>query len=155
MTPLNPLPSFPAATLRRSTLLEAALLWVAVALLMLAVFGPALPASLHQHGFALRSPMLEIRFKLMRHHGQHSAGIQQRLAGSVWAQCRSWYRMDSGKVVAIFPGYTAEYARAVARPDLGAYRLHGDSRTDEAFSDLRDGAASRIRTGHSDDVGTG
>ncbi|NUN62640.1 MAG: hypothetical protein HUU13_16535, partial [Burkholderiaceae bacterium] len=52
MTPLNPLPSFPAATLRRSTLLEAALLWVAVALLMLAVFGPALPASLHQHGFA-------------------------------------------------------------------------------------------------------
>lgn len=52
MTPLNPLPSFPAATLRRSTLLEAALLWVAVALLMLAVFGPALPASPHQHGFA-------------------------------------------------------------------------------------------------------
>ncbi len=52
MTPLNPLPSFPAATLRRSTLLEAALLWVAVALLMLAVFGPALPASPHQRGFA-------------------------------------------------------------------------------------------------------
>ena len=35
--------------------------------------------------------------------------------------------LADGKVVAIFPGYTAEYARAVARPDLAAYRLHGES----------------------------
>ncbi|HEU0153004.1 MAG TPA: alpha/beta hydrolase fold domain-containing protein [Arenimonas sp.] len=39
----------------------------------------------------------------------HNATLQQRLSGSVWAQCRSWYRMDNGKVVAIFPGYTREY----------------------------------------------
>lgn len=67
---------------------------------------------------------IEVREDVMR---THNAEIQQRLSGSVWAQCRSWYRMDNGKVVAIFPGYTAEYARAVARPDLAAYRLHGDS----------------------------
>ena len=52
MTSLNPLPSLPAASLRRGTLHEAALFWAALALLALAVFGPALPASPHQHGFA-------------------------------------------------------------------------------------------------------
>ena len=37
-----------------------------------------LKIALQQHGFALCGPMLEIRFKLMGHHGQHRAGIQQR-----------------------------------------------------------------------------
>jgi cation diffusion facilitator CzcD-associated flavoprotein CzcO/acetyl esterase/lipase len=49
--------------------------------------------------------------------------LQARLAGSVWSQCRSWYRMDSGKIVALFPGFTSEYVRAVSQPDLASYRL--------------------------------
>ena len=63
---------------------------------------------------------IEVREEVMR---AHNAEIQQRLSGSVWAQCRSWYRMDNGKVVAIFPGYTAEYADAVSRPGMAAYLL--------------------------------
>lgn len=63
---------------------------------------------------------IEVREETMR---GHNATLQQRLAGSVWAQCRSWYRMDGGKVVAIFPGYTREYVRAVSALDLGAYRF--------------------------------
>lgn len=63
---------------------------------------------------------IELREDAMR---EHNAELQRRLAGSVWAQCRSWYRMDNGKVVAIFPGYTREYVRAVSAPGFAAYRF--------------------------------
>lgn len=42
----------PATPRRRLAPAEAGLLWAALALLALAVFGPVLPASPHQHGFA-------------------------------------------------------------------------------------------------------
>jgi hypothetical protein len=29
--------------------------------------------------------------------------------------------MDSGKVVALWPGFTSEYQRAIARPDFADY----------------------------------
>ncbi len=41
--------------------------------------------------------------------------------GSVWSQCRSWYRMDNGKVVALFPGFTREYVEALDRPDFAEF----------------------------------
>ena len=53
----------------------------------------------------------------------HDAAQQRRLAGSVWSQCRSWYRAESGRIVAIWPGFTREYVRAVRRPDPAAYEL--------------------------------
>jgi len=53
----------------------------------------------------------------------YNQALQSRLSGSVWGQCRSWYRMDDGKIVAIFPGFTAEYVKAVRQPDLTSYRL--------------------------------
>jgi cation diffusion facilitator CzcD-associated flavoprotein CzcO len=53
----------------------------------------------------------------------HDAAQQRRLAGSVWSQCRSWYRAESGRIVAIWPGFTAEYVKAVRRPDEAAYEL--------------------------------
>lgn len=53
----------------------------------------------------------------------HDEALQQRLATSVWSQCRSWYRAENGRIVAIWPGYTAEYARAVREPDEAAYEL--------------------------------
>ena len=40
--------------------------------------------------------------------------LQSRLGPSVWSACRSWYRADSGRNIAIWPGYTAEYVAAVA-----------------------------------------
>ncbi|KFL37245.1 hypothetical protein N788_10420 [Arenimonas donghaensis DSM 18148 = HO3-R19] len=63
---------------------------------------------------------IEVREDVMR---AHNAGLQQRLSGSVWAQCRSWYRMDNGKVVAIFPGFTAEYRRGLRHLADGAYQF--------------------------------
>ncbi len=53
----------------------------------------------------------------------HNAQLQARLQGSVWAQCRSWYRLDNGRVVALFPGFTREYRHALGRADPGAYAL--------------------------------
>ena len=47
-----------------------------------------------------------------------NAELQQRLDGSVWAQCRSWYRADSGRNVAIWPGYTPEYLRRLRGVDF-------------------------------------
>jgi cation diffusion facilitator CzcD-associated flavoprotein CzcO/acetyl esterase/lipase len=51
----------------------------------------------------------------------HNLDLQARLAGSVWTTCRSWYRTEGGKVVALWPGFTAEYQQAIARPDFAAY----------------------------------
>ena len=51
----------------------------------------------------------------------HDASLQARLQGSVWTQCRSWYRMDDGRVVAIFPGFTPEYVRKAGTLDPADY----------------------------------
>lgn len=56
---------------------------------------------------------------------EHNRQLQARLGGSVWSQCRSWYRHDNGRVFALFPGYTREYVDAVRRPDLAAYAFDG------------------------------
>jgi hypothetical protein len=51
----------------------------------------------------------------------HNAALQARLGTSVWTTCRSWYRTEGGKVVALWPGFTAEYQRAIAQPDFADY----------------------------------
>lgn len=57
-------------------------------------------------------------------HHQHNAALQQRLQGSVWSLCRSWYRADNGRITALFPGFTKEYVKAVSAPDVGRdYRM--------------------------------
>jgi cation diffusion facilitator CzcD-associated flavoprotein CzcO/acetyl esterase/lipase len=61
---------------------------------------------------------LDLRAEVMAAHNRE---LQARLAGSVWTTCRSWYRSDSGKVVALWPGFTAEYARRIAKPEFGDY----------------------------------
>lgn len=53
----------------------------------------------------------------------HDAAQQQRLSTSVWSRCRSWYRADNGRIVAIWPGFTADYVKAVTQPDPAAYEL--------------------------------
>ena len=63
---------------------------------------------------------IDVRADVMAAHNQQ---LQQRLAGSVWTQCRSWYRMEGGRVVALFPGFTAEYVRAVRHPAAQDYTL--------------------------------
>jgi cation diffusion facilitator CzcD-associated flavoprotein CzcO len=47
--------------------------------------------------------------------------IQNRLAGSVWAGCSSWYRHDNGRISANWPGRVAEYNRRTRRVNLADY----------------------------------
>jgi cation diffusion facilitator CzcD-associated flavoprotein CzcO len=61
---------------------------------------------------------LDVRPEVFR---AYNVGLQQRLAGSVWTSCRSWYRTDAGKVVALWPGFTPEYQGAVRRPNFADY----------------------------------
>lgn len=50
--------------------------------------------------------------------------VQQRLDGSVWTECQSWYRKDgSGRVVGNWPGFMLEYVRAVEHADAADYEL--------------------------------
>lgn len=39
------------------------------------------------------------------------SATQDRLAGSVWTRCSSWYRDASGRIAANWPGLSAEYRR--------------------------------------------
>lgn len=53
----------------------------------------------------------------------HNQALQSRLAGSVWTTCRSWYRTDNGRIVALWPGFTREYVRGIARPDFADFEF--------------------------------
>jgi cation diffusion facilitator CzcD-associated flavoprotein CzcO len=55
----------------------------------------------------------------------HNAALQGRLQGSVWSHCRSWYRMDSGKIVALWPGFTKEYVGGLNDVDWSDYTITG------------------------------
>jgi cation diffusion facilitator CzcD-associated flavoprotein CzcO len=43
--------------------------------------------------------------------------LQARFAGTAWTACDSWYRDDSGRIVANWPGYQREYAAATRHLD--------------------------------------
>jgi hypothetical protein len=47
--------------------------------------------------------------------------LQARLAGTVWTTCRSWYRDDNGRIVALWPGFTREYVKGLEKLDDSAY----------------------------------
>lgn len=63
---------------------------------------------------------IDVREQVFR---AHNDALQARLKNSVWSLCRSWYRADNGRVVALFPGFTQEYVKAVRQPDLRDYHL--------------------------------
>ncbi|CAB4908676.1 unannotated protein [freshwater metagenome] len=43
------------------------------------------------------------------------ARVQERLHGSIWTRCDSWYRVEGGRVTANWPGFMREYAARVRR----------------------------------------
>ena len=53
----------------------------------------------------------------------HNRDLQARLNGSVWSHCRSWYRDDNGRIVALWPGFTREYVRGLEAREDEAYEL--------------------------------
>ncbi|MBA2347411.1 MAG: NAD(P)/FAD-dependent oxidoreductase [Solirubrobacterales bacterium] len=51
------------------------------------------------------------------------AAVQARFAGTAWTQCDSWYRNESGRIIANWPGYMSEYVAATSRLDPAEYTL--------------------------------
>ena len=49
--------------------------------------------------------------------GQSDRAVQQRFAGTAWLRCNSWYRDDTGRIVANWPGYMREYVNATRTLD--------------------------------------
>jgi cation diffusion facilitator CzcD-associated flavoprotein CzcO len=48
---------------------------------------------------------------------------QARFAGTAWLECDSWYRNESGRIVANWPGYMREYAARTERLDPADFEL--------------------------------
>jgi cation diffusion facilitator CzcD-associated flavoprotein CzcO len=51
------------------------------------------------------------------------AEMQDRLAGSAWAGCASWYKHPSGRITTNWPGLVTEYDRRTKRFDARVYHL--------------------------------
>ncbi|WP_347468895.1 alpha/beta hydrolase fold domain-containing protein [Burkholderia stagnalis] len=64
---------------------------------------------------------------------RYNLHVQQRLAGSVWSGCKSWYVDASGHNSTNWPGFTLTYRWLARRSGLAAYR----------FSSVLPGAAGR------------
>jgi cation diffusion facilitator CzcD-associated flavoprotein CzcO len=51
------------------------------------------------------------------------AELQARFAGTAWTQCDSWYRDESGRIVANWPGYMREYHERTQAFDPSEYEF--------------------------------
>jgi cation diffusion facilitator CzcD-associated flavoprotein CzcO len=49
--------------------------------------------------------------------------LQARFAGTAWTQCDSWYRNESGRIVANWPGYMREYRERVQQLDASEFEF--------------------------------
>ena len=51
--------------------------------------------------------------------------VQSRFAGTAWTRCDSWYRDDSGRIVANWPGSMREYEQQTRELDPAQYEFIG------------------------------
>ncbi|MFM0207842.1 alpha/beta hydrolase fold domain-containing protein [Paraburkholderia sediminicola] len=67
-----------------------------------------------------RSTSIEVNEDRYR---RYNVGVQQRLAGSVWNGCKSWYVDATGHNSTNWPGFTVSYRWLTRRSGLHAYSL--------------------------------
>ena len=56
-------------------------------------------------------------------HERQDAHVQRRLAGTVWAGCKSWYIDETGRNTTNWPGFTFTYRWQTRHNSLTAYRF--------------------------------
>jgi cation diffusion facilitator CzcD-associated flavoprotein CzcO len=61
---------------------------------------------------------IEIRTEVER---ASDRALQERFAGTAWTQCDSWYRDQSGRIVANWPGYMREYFEQTRTLQMNEY----------------------------------
>jgi hypothetical protein len=71
---------------------------------------------------ARRATRIDVRPEVQ---AAYNRDLQARLGRAVWSAggCRSWYLHDSGKNVALWPGFTWQFRRLLRRFDSGAFEL--------------------------------
>jgi cation diffusion facilitator CzcD-associated flavoprotein CzcO len=68
----------------------------------------------------LRGGAIEVRPEV---EAASDRDVQSRFAGTAWTGCDSWYRDDTGRIVANWPGYMREYLQATRELDPAEYRF--------------------------------
>jgi cation diffusion facilitator CzcD-associated flavoprotein CzcO len=58
--------------------------------------------------------------------------LQARFAGTAWMRCQSWYREESGRIVANWPGYMREYLEAARMLKASDFKFTPPPATDGA-----------------------
>ena len=51
--------------------------------------------------------------------------VQSRFVGTAWTRCDSWYRDETGRIVANWPGYMREYLQRTSELDPAEYQFFG------------------------------
>lgn len=67
-----------------------------------------------------RGAAVDVRAEV-QHEGD--TRIQARFSGTAWTQCDSWYRNESGRIVANWPDYMRDYAARTRTLDVTDYDL--------------------------------
>jgi cation diffusion facilitator CzcD-associated flavoprotein CzcO len=68
----------------------------------------------------LRAAAIEVRPEV---EAASDREVQARFAGTAWTHCNSWYRDQTGRIVANWPGYVREYEQAVQVLRPGDFRI--------------------------------
>lgn len=55
--------------------------------------------------------------------------LQARFAGTAWLTCNSWYRSDTGRIVANWPGFMREFEERASAIEPSEFVLHAAERT--------------------------
>jgi cation diffusion facilitator CzcD-associated flavoprotein CzcO len=73
-----------------------------------------------QQLMAHRASSIEVRREVEQ---ASDRALQARFAGTAWTRCDSWYRDESGRIVANWPGYMREYFEQTQSLDPGEYEF--------------------------------
>jgi cation diffusion facilitator CzcD-associated flavoprotein CzcO len=73
-----------------------------------------------QQLMAHRARSIEVRREVEQASDQ---ALQARFAGTAWTRCDSWYRDESGRIVANWPGYMREYLEQTQSLDPDEYEF--------------------------------
>jgi cation diffusion facilitator CzcD-associated flavoprotein CzcO len=104
---------------------------------MFVMYGPNTNTSGGSIIFFLERQALYLRkvLEMARDHGADAVDIrpeveaagdrdvQSRFAGTAWTSCDSWYRNDTGRNIANWPGYMSEYAERTRHADPADFTL--------------------------------
>jgi hypothetical protein len=93
-----------------------------------------------QQLMAHRARSIEVRREVEQ---ASDRALQARFAGTAWTRCDSWYRDESGRIVANWPGYMREYFEQTQSLDPSEFEFTSAEAQSSSAAD-RPAAASPV-----------